>query len=191
MAIVGVVQYSSLDPPTINVWATPSSRARGDFRATRKQLSYAPDLDEYTVLDCEPLHDLKGHLIHLCKELSHLLTGETRKSCEDISTTVRDKTTCTCADHRIVLLQLYLYLQKQDISKNIKDLLETAIRMSEILYLPDAHRTHRVLQLYNYSLFHHELCRELFTKVHAGMTDPRQDVRQVLTCLGCTCPTAV
>lgn len=128
------------------------------------------NLEEYTVLDCEPLHDLKGHLIHLCKELPHLLTGETRKSCEDIiSITVSDK--MTCADHRIVLLQLYLYLQKQDISKNIKDLLETAIRMSEILYLSDAHRTQRrVLQLYNCSWFHHELCRELFTKVHAGMT---------------------
>ena len=42
--------------------------------------------------------------------------------------------------------------------------------MSEILYLPDAHRTRRVLQLYNCSWFHHELCKELFTKVHAGMT---------------------
>ena len=67
------------------------------------------NLDEYTVLDCEPLHDLKGHLIHLC--------------------------------------------------------------MSEILYLPDAYRTQRrVLQLYNCSWVHHELCKSLFTKVHAGMT---------------------
>lgn len=57
--------------------------------------------DEYTVLDCEPLHDVKGHLILLCKELPHLLT---RKSCEDIiSTTVSDR--MTCADHRIVVLQ--------------------------------------------------------------------------------------
>ena len=29
------------------------------------------NLDQYTVLDCEPLHDLKGHLINLCKELPH------------------------------------------------------------------------------------------------------------------------
>ena len=42
------------------------------------------NLDEYAILDCEPLHDLKGHLINMCKELPYLLTGDVRKSCEDI-----------------------------------------------------------------------------------------------------------
>ena len=37
------------------------------------------NLEQYTVLECEPLHDLKGHLINICKELPYLLTGNTRK----------------------------------------------------------------------------------------------------------------
>ena len=39
------------------------------------------NLDEYAILDYEPLHDLKGHLINMCQDL---LTGDIRKSCEDI-----------------------------------------------------------------------------------------------------------
>ena len=56
------------------------------------------NLQEHAILDCEPLHDLKGHLINMCKELPYLLTVDVRKSCEDIiAATVSDK--MTCADH--------------------------------------------------------------------------------------------
>lgn len=128
------------------------------------------NLEQYTVLDCEPLHDLKGHLINLCKQLPYLLTGVTRKTCEDIITaTTSDK--MTCADHRLLILQLYLHLQQQNVKKSIIDLLETAIRISQILYLPAESRTQcRILQLYNCSWLHHELCTELFTHFYAGMT---------------------
>lgn len=52
------------------------------------------NLEQYTVLDCEPLHDLKGHF-NMYKELPDLLTGDTRKTCENIITvTVSDKMTC-------------------------------------------------------------------------------------------------
>ena len=136
------------------------------------------NLDEYTVLDCELLHDLKGHLIHLCKELPHLLTGETRKSCEDIiSTTVSDK--MTCADHRIVLLQLARRQQKhqrfaRDSHTNVRNPLPARCP-------PHTTSSSSAVQLLVVSL-----CRELFTKVHAG-----QDVWQLLTCLSCTCPITV
>ena len=128
------------------------------------------NLDQYTVLDCEPLHDLKGHLINMCKELPYLLTGDTRKTCEDIITaTVSDK--ITCADHRILILNLYLHLQQQHVNKKIINLLETAIRMSQILYLQAEKRTQRrILQLYNCAWLHHELCKDLFTRFHANMT---------------------
>lgn len=43
------------------------------------------NLDDYTVLDHEPLHNLKSHLIHLCKELLYLLSGDIRKGAEDIN----------------------------------------------------------------------------------------------------------
>ena len=128
------------------------------------------NLKKYTVLDCEPLHDLKGHLIHLCKELPFLLSGEIRKAVEEIiSATVSD--TMTCADHRIVIIQLLLYLKQQNIHQHLHDLLDTAVRISQLLYLPAEKRTtQNILRLYNLTWYHHELCREMFTHLHAGMT---------------------
>lgn len=41
-------------------------------------------LEDYTILDCEPLHDLKGHFNHLLQELPYLFKGEDRSVCEDI-----------------------------------------------------------------------------------------------------------
>ncbi len=37
------------------------------------------NLEQYTIIDSEPLHDLKGHLIHLTKEIPFLLQSDTRK----------------------------------------------------------------------------------------------------------------
>ena len=37
------------------------------------------NLDGYTVMDCEPLHDLKGHLINLLPEIPHVLAGENKR----------------------------------------------------------------------------------------------------------------
>ena len=130
-------------------------------------------LENDTVLDCEPLHDLKGHLIYICKELPFLLSGEVRKGAEEIlSATLSD--TMTCADHRIAVIQLLLYLRQKDIDPQVYDLLSTVVYISELLYLPaDERTTKRILRLYNLTWYHHELCRELFTRLHAGMTKER------------------
>ena len=113
-------------------------------------------LEDYTILDCEPLHDLKGHLINICKELPYLLKGDVRKSCKD-----SDK--MTCADW-VLILQLYLHLHQQKASKIILDLLEIVTRISQILYLPAEERTpHRILQLYNCTWLHYELCKDVST----------------------------
>ena len=37
------------------------------------------NLDGYTALDCEPLHDLKGHLINLLPEIPHIVAGENKE----------------------------------------------------------------------------------------------------------------
>jgi hypothetical protein len=42
------------------------------------------NLSEYTVLDCEPLHDLKGHLINLLTELPYVLNGQPKTLCDDL-----------------------------------------------------------------------------------------------------------
>ena len=127
-------------------------------------------LEKYCVLDCEPLHDLKGHLINLCKELPYLLQGDARKAIEEIiSATVSDK--MTCADHRVVLMQLYLHLRQQAIPDSILLLLETAVQIARCFYIPADSRTLcQILWLYNCTWVHNELCCELFLTFHAGMT---------------------
>ena len=48
-------------------------------------------------------------------------------------------------------------------NNDVVSLLETAVRISEILYLPSTQRSpKRILQLYNYTWLHHVLCRKLF-----------------------------
>ena len=42
------------------------------------------NLGSYCVLDCEPLHDLKGHLINMLTELPHILSGEPKKRVSDL-----------------------------------------------------------------------------------------------------------
>ena len=98
------------------------------------------NLDEYEMLDCEPMHDLKGHLFNMNKKLPYLLTRDVRKSCEDIIVaTVSVK--MTWAD-RVLILQLYLHLRQEKSTKCILNPLETAIQILQILYLPAEERTH-------------------------------------------------
>ena len=66
-------------------------------------------LEDYTVLDSEPLHDLKGHFMHLFAELPYQFTGE-RKTCEEILAAHKD--TMTGAKCRVCMIELYLYLLK-------------------------------------------------------------------------------
>jgi hypothetical protein len=46
-------------------------------------------------------------------------------------------------------------------------MLSTAVKISEILYSEDEKRTPKsILQLYNCTWLHHELCRAIFTALH-------------------------
>ena len=52
------------------------------------------NLQNYEILDCEPLHDLKGHYYNLLPELVALLPSPVQQECKAIldSTLVKDKT---------------------------------------------------------------------------------------------------
>ena len=54
-----------------------------------QQLVSQLHLEDYTVLDSEPFHDLKGHFLHLLAELPYLLTGE-HTACEEILAAHKD-----------------------------------------------------------------------------------------------------
>jgi len=102
-------------------------------------------LSKYSVLDCEPLHDLKGHLRHLLAELPHVLPQPTKALCCELLENVlysRREGGLTGADLRVALLELYKLLKAQDVSDDIK-LLETGVRISELLYAGEERRTLR------------------------------------------------
>ena len=41
-------------------------------------------LEGYTILDCEPLHDIKGHIDNLLQELPHILETELSNEVEEL-----------------------------------------------------------------------------------------------------------
>ena len=59
-------------------------------------------LQQYTVLDSEPLHDIKGHFIHLFNNLPAILSGEIKELCEQIIASNQRKEKLTCADLRLL-----------------------------------------------------------------------------------------
>ena len=120
------------------------------------------NLQSYTILDSEPLHDLKGHLTNLLDELPHILVGDDKKIVKQF---IKDKKVVSGSDTRVVLLEVNNLLQCKNVSEDIKMLLITAVKISERLYSSDDKRTPKsVLQLYNCTWLHHELCKSLFTQ---------------------------
>ena len=118
------------------------------------------NLQRYEILDCEPLHDLKGHFYNLLPEFIALLPSQLQQECKEIldSTLVKDKT--SGALFRAAAIKVLVNLQKTpSVDSMLLTLLTTVVKISEILYLQDSKRTpKKVLQLYNCSWLHHELC---------------------------------
>lgn len=128
------------------------------------------NLSQYAVLDSEPLHDLKGHLINLLTELPYVLEGSAKKLCLDLLTNIlysKRQNGYSGSDLRAALLQTYKLLYFQDVDSSIKMLLSTVVKISEVLYSADDKRTSKsILQLYNCTWMHHELCKSIFTNLH-------------------------
>ena len=118
------------------------------------------------VIDCEPLHDLKGHLHNLLPEIPHLLDFPLSQECQQLLETTLPKQKVSGAFLRVAAIKLLVKLQKnKSTSKLVVALLDTIVRVSELLYALDQKRTPKtVLQLYNISWYHHELCCKLLSK---------------------------
>ena len=124
------------------------------------------NLSTYTVLDSEPLHDLKGHLINLLTELPHILSGETKVHVDELLKHLllsKKQNGYSGSDLRIALIEVTNLVQSEDVDYELKCLLSSVVKMSECLYAGDDKRTPKaVLQLYNCCWVHHELCKSLF-----------------------------
>ena len=122
------------------------------------------NLDRYEVIASEPLHDLKGHIINLITELPYILPSvDTATQCNHLISCCLAKEKKSGADMRRVVIQLYLLLKDLDCTNKILLLLQTIIKIGEILYSRDNARSPRqLLQLYNSCWLHMELCVDLF-----------------------------
>ncbi len=124
------------------------------------------NLDGYTVLDYEPLHDLKGHLINLLPEIPHILDSENKQIVTEllqILLLAKKQNGYSGSDLRICLIELDCLVQSLDVRVDVKLLLRTAVQISKIFYSSDDKRSPKtILQLYNCTWLHHELCKSLF-----------------------------
>jgi len=127
----------------------------------------AVNLQLYTILDSEPLHDLKGHLINLFTELPFILSGNVKETCQRIIQCNLNKEKVKCADLRLTAVHLYHHFLQHYRSDDYHLLLmQTVVQISEILYLPSSKRSpKRILQLYNCTWLHHTLCSLMFSKL--------------------------
>ena len=123
------------------------------------------NLGEYTVLDCEPLHDIKGHLLNLFEGLPHILPAEIRVQCQELIETNLSRETVTGADIRMTAIHVLLLLINSSVHESLTLLLHTVVKISEILYsLYNQQSPKSILQLHNTTWLHHTLCQELFSK---------------------------
>lgn len=105
----------------------------------------------YTVLDCEPLHDLKGHFLNLLTELPHILPQSIEQDALQLlqNNLFRKKQNgYSGSDVRIALIEIYKFILSKDINSSIVRLLSTAVKVCEIMYALDTQTSPRsVLQL--------------------------------------------
>ena len=128
------------------------------------------NLNHYSILPCEPLHDLKGHLNNVLSNISSLLTDLIKTEVHDlIQRSVYWKDSGhTGADMRVELIRVYHVLLEAVESGSLNNgdvlnLIHTAVCISDVLYSPPEERTPRnILRFYNVCWLHHELCVSLF-----------------------------
>jgi len=122
------------------IWDTdrPKKELEAVLAQSLKEAQRVPSLlitePEYSILDCEPLRDLKGHLKHLLTELPYILHGELcQELLENLLLSNREGG-FTGPDLRVALLEVYKLLHCLDVQAEVKLLLQTAAKISEILY---------------------------------------------------------
>ena len=115
----------------------------------------------YSVMNCEPLHDVKGHLANLLEELPTLLSNEQREKCNDL---LKAKLGAKVigADMRSTVITLYNLLVKENANQWVLQVLHSIIKVSQILYSDEEKRNPKqVLSLHNNAWLHMELCKDL------------------------------
>ena len=91
------------------------------------------NLEKYEIVASEPLHDVKGHAIHLITELPNILPpGDTKSKCIHLISCCLAKEKKSGADLRRVVIQCLLLLKDIDCSSRVLFLLQSIIKIGEI-----------------------------------------------------------
>ena len=125
------------------------------------------NLHRYCILDCEPLHDIKGHLMNLFTELPYIITDmQLRNQVVELLDIVVPKEKPSGGDYRCAAIRA-LALLNESACEDICLLMNTIVEISEIQYANENKRnTTIILRLHNLTWLHHELCRQLFHNLH-------------------------
>ena len=100
------------------------------------------NLQHYEVMDCEPLHDIKGHLLHLFHELPSVLPSSVKQECvNQINICVK----ITASEVRSTLIRLFLQVYNSDSDWKTITLLHSMVIVCEILYSDHKARTPKYL----------------------------------------------
>ena len=142
----------------------------------------ALNLDRYSILDSEPLHDVKGHLSNLFEELPKLLGKEHQDKCLKLMKSKLGNKV-SGADMRTAAIELFVLLHQEKWSELVLDLLLSIVRTSQMLFLDEEKRSpKKVLRLYNCTWYHMELCRQL-------LSEPKTvTLRKMFALIDSTCP---
>ncbi len=123
------------------------------------------NLEDYQILDYEPLHDLKGHLSNLFDELPIIFEQSLSAEVKSIiDTDLASKETKRGGDYRLAAVRILTLLRKRTTPPLILQLIETAVEISELLYAEESKRSPKsIFRFYNVTWIHFELCRELLS----------------------------
>ena len=87
------------------------------------------NLQHYIILDCEPLHDLKGHLANLFTELPFVIDDQSLATeCKQMIDIHLSKANITGADYRLAAIHL-LALLRGKAASNVTMLLLTIVEI--------------------------------------------------------------
>ena len=112
-------------------------------------------LSQYEISPCEPLHDIKGHVVNLWTALPSLLTDAQKSIFQNsLDACYGSKSKVRGSDYRLSVIVVYANL-KGHCSLEVEDLIRTLMIISKLAYQPASRRTPRsILLLYNTVFVH-------------------------------------
>ena len=113
------------------------------------------NLEQYEILPCEPLHDVKGHISNLYEVIiNHVTTEEKKLMKEIIAASFENKECRRGVDYRKSLIKVVIALNGK-IDSIVYKILSTMCEIQELLYTSEENRTIEIiLRLHNQIFLH-------------------------------------